>query len=322
MKKIVFTLILCAAAAAIFAKSEYKREITKTFSTGANPSLAIESKYGFIKVIEGTDNQIMFRIEIIGKGSSDKLAKEYAESVTVDFSQQGDNVKAVTTFKNLSGANIERTVNYTVVAPKRVKLALEHKYGNITLGDLTEPLNVDLKYGEITVDKTDRANIDIAYGKVNIASGRQLAIDSKYSELTLGETGALNIDSKYDKINIRSANEIALETGYTDVNIGKLGKNLAVEVSYGKLDVSEISTAFEKIDVRAKYTDVRLALNSSHSFRANLAVKYGNINTDLKFNNVSVGDKKDKGINGTAGSNPNPTAIVDVSATYGNITLK
>jgi len=66
---------------------------------------------------------------------------------------------------------------------------------------------------------------------------------------------------------------------------------------------------------------VKLALTPSHSFRANLVVKYGNINTDLKFNNVSVGDKKDKGINGTAGSNPNPTAIVNVSATYGNITL-
>ena len=103
MKRMIITLLTCCIfALSLFAtEKEFKKEITKEFSAGANPSLQIENKYGNIRVVESTDNKITLMIEIIGRGKTEALAKQYAESVSIDFFQNGDKISAKTNLKSL-----------------------------------------------------------------------------------------------------------------------------------------------------------------------------------------------------------------------------
>ena len=182
MKKILFILAITLLATETFAaRKEYKREIVKDFSVGDNPVLSIENKYGNIRIIEGTNRKITFKIEIRGEGRTEEAARKYAESVSVDFSHSGNRVSARTKFEPINCNNCGRSVHYTVTAPKSVIPMLENKYGNIYLDNLTQPLTVELKYGNLFANAVHKATIDIGYGNVTMNKCNNLSVESKYS---------------------------------------------------------------------------------------------------------------------------------------------
>ncbi|MDR2120242.1 MAG: DUF4097 family beta strand repeat-containing protein [Tannerella sp.] len=310
------------AETGIFTNEEYKREVTREFTVGAAPDLLIENKYGNIRIIEGTENKIMFRIEITGKGRNSQRAREYAESVHIRFAQDGNSVSAVTELESLSCNNCGRTIHYTVVAPKSVAMNLTNKYGHIILDDAAKPIRVTLKYGNLTARTLDDAAIDLKYGNADVGSCRKALINSKYSKLKIGRAETLEIDSKYDGINVGTVSAFDLNTKYTNVTIDRLNERfVATGFDYGKLDISEISTGFNRIKIEAKYSTVKLALDSRHSFKAVLYTKYGDIDAGrLTFNNVSL--KKGSAIVGNVGADPNPSATVDIDVSYGDIKFK
>lgn len=310
--------------AAILAQEEFKREVTREFTVSANTNLAIDNKYGNIRVIEGVEDKIMFKIEITGKGRTQQLAKEYAESISFDFSQSGNKVSARTIFPNISCNNCGRTVHYTVVAPKSVAMSLVNKYGNIHLDNVAKPLDIDLKYGSITTKALDNVRIDLKYGDLNFLSCKEAEIDCKYSKVRIGEAETIRADSKYDEITIGTVSDFVLSTGYTDVKISKLNKRFSAKgFAYGHLNIAEVATAFEQIEVGAAYSDVELALDARHNFRASLQASYGDIRTGaVSIKSASNHGRNSERIEGIAGSNPNPSARVKISVSYGNLNFK
>jgi hypothetical protein len=331
MKRIIFTLAVSIFASTLIASeesnlSEFKREVTKEYAVGANPTLQIENKYGNIRIVEGTDNRITFKIEIIGKGTNEARAKEYAETVSIDFSQNGDRIIAKTVLKDIRCNNCGRETHYTVVAPRNVVMALENKYGNIYLENSTKPLKIDLKYGSLEANTLANVTIDIKYGNATINACEDFTMDSGYGKFKIGRANRMNIESKYDDFQIGTATEINMNTRYTKVKIETLNRSFVCNnFSYCSLDVSEISTQFSLIKIDARYTNIKLPLDNRHSFRANLSTRYGKINAgNLTFNNVSLGDRarNTEAISGTVGSNSNPTATVDISNSYGDIIFK
>ena len=331
MKRIIFTLWVSIFAMTAIANDEsnlkeFKREVTKEFSVGANPTLKIDNKYGFIRIVEGTDNKITFKIEIIGKATTDARAKEYAETVSVDFSQNGDRISATTVLKSLSCNNCGRNTNYTVVVPKSVMMTLDNKYGNIYLENAAKPLNIDLKYGNLEANTLANVTIDIKYGNVTINACEDIKMDCGYSKIKIGKANQMNTESKYDEFQIGTITDLKMNTKYTNVKIDKLDKSFVCnDFKYCSLDISEISTQFAQIKIGAGYSTIKLALDNRHSFKANLSTRYGNIKADhITFNNVSSGDRarNTNTINGMAGSSGNPSATVDITNSYGDIVFK
>jgi hypothetical protein len=310
------------SAFGLFVSEEYKREVAREFATGANPILDIDNKYGNIRIIEGTENKIMFRIEITGKGRNRKLAQEYAEAVDIRFSQEGNRVAATTRLESISCNNCGRTIHYTVVAPKSVTMNLTNKYGNISLDDTGKPLNVDLKYGNLTARTLGDITLDFKYGNADIGSCDKAVIDSKYGKLKIGKVETLRLDSKYDGIDIGTVASFVLDTKYSNVKIGRLSERfVAVDFDYCKLDIPEISAGFSQIKIGARYSTVRLALDSRHSAKVTLYTKHGDIKADnLTFNNVSL--KKSSAIVGNIGPGANPSATVDIDVSYGDIVFR
>jgi hypothetical protein len=327
MKRIIFTLLVSIFASYVIASEEanlkeFKREVTKEYSVGANPNLNIENKYGNIRIVEGTDNKITFKIEIIGKGTTDALAKEYAEAISIDFAQAGDNILAKTVLKNINCNNCGRETHYTVVAPKSVTMSLTNKYGNINLENTAKPLNIDLKYGDFEANTLANVNIDIKYGKVTFNACTDLNLDCGYSKVKIGKANRINADSKYDDFQIGTVSDIKMETRYTPVKIDKLNNSFECnDLRYCSLDVSEIATGFSRIKIDGKHSSIKLVLGSRHSFKANLSTKYGNINTgSFSMSNVQSA-RNTQSYSGTMGSG-NPSATVDISAEYGDIIFK
>ena len=335
MKRLIFTLLVSILVSSTVAygqrnQKEFRREVTKEFSTGVNPSLEIENKYGHIRIVEGTENKISFNIEIIGKGTTEALAKQYAESVSIDFKQSGDKVSAKTVTQSVTQSlncnNCGRTTNYTVVVPKGVTLNLDNKYGNIYLENSIKPLNVILKYGNMEAATLANVNIDIKYGNVSIDACDDLKIDCSYAKFKIGKAGKINAESKYDDFQIGTISDISMNTKYTKVRIEKLNNSfICNDFKYCTLNVSDISPQFSRIKISSGYSNINLALDNRHNFKASLSARYGSIKADhLTFNNVLLRSRvrNTDAITGTAGIENNPFATVEITASYGNIVFK
>ena len=328
MKRLIFTLLVSLLVTTTSAYGqrnlrEFRREITKEFSTGVNPSLEIENKYGNIRIVEGTENKISFNIEIIGKGTTEALAKQYAETVSIDFKQSGDKVSAKTVTQSLNCISCSRTTNYTVVVPKGVTLNLDNKYGNIYLDNSVKPLNVILKYGNMEAGTLANVNLDIKYGNASFEACDDLKIDCGYAKIKIGKADRINTESKYDDFQIGMVSDISMNTKYTKVRIDKLNNSfICNDFKYCTLNISDISPQFSRIKVSSGYSNINLGLDNRHNFKASLSARYGSIKADhLTFNNVSLRNRERNtdAITGTVGTNNNPSATVDISASYGNI---
>ena len=328
----VLTFVLSSFASYMIASEEanlkeFKREVTREFSVSADPNLRIENKYGNIRIIEGTDNKITFKIEITGKGTTEALAKEYAEAVSIDFAHSGNNISATTVLKEIRNCNnCGRTTHYTVVAPKSVMMNLENKYGNIHLENAIKPLKVDLKYGNIEANTLSDINIDLKNGNATINACENIQMDCGYTKIKIGKANRMKAVSKYDDFQIGTVSDVDMDTKYTKVKIDKLNNSFVCnDFKYCSLNISDISTQFSRIKIDAGYSNIQLALDKRHSFKATLSSRYGNIKAgDITFNNVSLGNKarNTEGISGIAGSNSNPSAVVDITASYGDIVFK
>ena len=306
----------------IQASSEFKREITKDFSVGSLPSLTIKNVFGKIKIIEGPDDKIVFKITIIGKGKNDDVARKYAETANVDFNQNGNEISAKTVYEKINCKNCGRTVDYEVTAPKNVKLILDNKYGDVNLNNVSEPLAVKIEFGKFYANVISEIDLSIIYGGATVNKCEQMKIKSGFSKYKFGEIGSLSGKIEYDGFDIKELGSAELSSSFSNMDIGKLRKSFNVKgFSYGSLDIRNIDADFSDIKVDASFSKVRIFFNENHNFKATLYTSFGNIKTGRVVFYEKTLDKKDA-IVGVVGKIKDPSSTVNISNSYGNINFE
>ena len=306
----------------ILASSEYKREMKKEFDVSSMPTLNIKNEFGSINIIEGADDKIIFKITITGKGKNNNLAREYAQTVNVDFAQNGNDISAKTVFERLNCENCGRNVNYEVTVPKKTKLSLDSKFGDIKLNNVSEPVDIQIAFGKLYANVLSEAKVKVQHGGATINKCESLTINSDFSKNKLGEVGSVSGRVSHGGIDIEQLGSAKLKSEFSNVNIQSLKKSFDAETfSHGSLTISDIDYNFSNINVKASFTKVRVLFNENHSFKAILYCNFGSINTgNVAFYEKSL-DKKDAVV-GIVGKTKEPSPIVDISNSHGNISFK
>lgn len=346
---LLFMLCLLFSASHTSANThEIKRVITKQFNVSAGSELDINNMYGNIVIKTWNKEVIDFSIEIIGKGDKEKIAQEMADRVSIDFNQTGKRVSANTNFeqqRNFNCNNCGTTVNYTVNVPASVYLNLINKYGNIQLDETTQTFKADvkygniyashllgkdnsiiLKYGKLELGETGKLTLDIKYGDVRIDKIDDWNLNCVYSNLSSTEIGTLRATSRYDNFKIGNIGTFFINTAYSNITLDQLSDRLeAPSLKYCKVKINDLSENFKAITIDANYTSVRINLTKNIIFKADLFNHYGNIRTNgLKFSDVTFDDDSDrytkqiKGI-ATYGNTGTPTATIKIATTYSDI---
>lgn len=309
------------AAAGILSK-EYRRETIRLFPVGLSPELFITNEFGTIRIIEGSDKQISFRIIITGKGKNDKEAKLLAESVDVEFKQTGNRISAKTGFEKIQCNNCGRSVEYEVTVPRGVRMQLTNKFGDIALNNTREPIKVDLQFGKLYANELSDAHINMQHGGGTINKCKHLELNSSFSKYKFGEIGALSAAISYDGFEIEELGRAELKSGFSNMEIKTLNDSfIAPSFSYGNLTIKAVNPDFSRIKVDAGFSKIIVGLTKKHNFNVSLFSQNGSVNTkNISFNEKSS-DKQDQVV-GIAGSQKNPTATVTISNSYGNIEIK
>lgn len=293
--------LFCSLTAWVNGQDNFKKkEITKSFSASKNDLLQVDNRFGTITITHGSKNQVDFRVVIETKSRSEAQLKRLIDRISINMQKNGNTISAVTTLKsdNSNGGGDSFSINYFISMPSNLtcdlkqkygsinmpednpgKCMLESKYGNINGGNFSGPLEIEVQYGNMTIGNVHKADLDFAYaGKAILQNATELEIESKYSNIEMGTVQKLEIETKYGNLKAESLNNTRLGMKYGKCQIGEVKQSLIVdELGYSTLDIRELSSKFERVDVNAHYGNLNISIASNASFRlAATSMKYGN----------------------------------------------
>lgn len=348
----LFAALLCAitvSASAEEVKKEYHREMVPT----DNSTLTVINKFGSVVTETWDRNNIVIDVTVKIEHPSADRARKLLEMITVEFTEAGGNLKAETVFsKDFSsiswkGSSNNFSISYIIKMPARVNFDVSNRYGNIVLDEHSGYTVVNVKYGDLTVNKLTRGNnkplntIILAYGKatayelgwaeinaryvgmLSIERAQALLLDSKYSKVSVGEVSSLVTDSKYDGYSVGAANNIVAMGGYTDFKFKRVNRKLEVETKYGNLTVDVIPAEFESVNVKAGYCAVKLGIAPGACYRLDARTSYGSLKMD---DSNFAPDRRIQGntsteMAGRVGNCANPRSEVVINTSYGSVRI-
>lgn len=360
MKRLFFlaaTLVLLLSTPFISkADSEYNKVFDKEFAVKKSTSLYLKNKYGQINVENWDKNSISIHVEVTVENSNESKAKIMLDAINIVFSEDDDIVSAVTQFDEdimnnnrrlfSSLSDQELSIDYKVLMPKYVGIDIVHKYGDIYMAEFTNKVRVELKYGNIKIQKLLRgdedeintlvlsygaaeigelgwAKIDVRYSNdIVIDKARALVVCSRYSGFKIGSVNSIVIDSKYDNFSIGPVANIVGESGYTSYDIEKLFSKFNLTTKYGDVKIKEVDDNFDNLTFNGSYTDFKAGIGSKASYNIDAKASYSSIKYYAQVTRVNrIEGNTSTEINGVVGEKTNPKAQVYIRTKYGNVNL-
>jgi len=242
-------------------------------------------------------------------------------------------------------SNEEMSIDYMIKMPKHIEVDLNNRYGDIFINELSGKVLVDLRYGNIRINKLERGDAEslnslsiayggatigdvnwlkaeIKYGSLKIDKARAVVLMTKHSKVSIEKVNSVVVDSKYDGYSLGSVANIVGESGYTNFNITDLSKKFNLTSKYGDVKIVSVADNFESIVFNGAYTGLKAGISSKVSFKIDAVVSYGNIKFDAptaKINRIEENTSTE--LNGLIGSSESTDSKVYVRSKYGSVTL-
>jgi hypothetical protein len=340
MKTRIFNLIIISLMLFTLQANAEKisKRIYKSFPVNQVAKLELSNKYGNIQIDDNRKDSVVINVQVWVDGSGSR-AQRLLDNIDVNISSSGSTVTASTEFHNDLNSNMDFSIDYVVSVPADRDLAVEQKYGNVNMNNLTGKGIFDIKYGEIRaknllssglnlelgyskayIDATKNLELSIRYSKINLEKAENLNIDSRYSGLNFGECKDVTLDSKYDDFKFKSINNLVSNSMYTGFKIDKLVSSLALTNGYGNFTVNTIPAGFKNIKVSSRYASVRLGIDPGASYRLDGNVRYCDLkHPDGKLNRMREDNTYE--VHGTVGKSESTSSTVNIESSYGNVSL-
>jgi hypothetical protein len=357
MKRVTFKILLPVIFIVAFgtnvlaAKEEFSKVLQKEFPANTQTDLEINNKYGDVHIENWDQNSIRIVVKITVDARDKNAADDLLDKLNVDFAQEGNHISAITKIaedfgkSHFSFGNNGKkfSIDYTVNMPKSNALKIINKYGNIFIDEMNGFVDVDLKYGEMNINKLSRADekpmnqivmayakahiidcnwlkLQVSYSGIDIERSKALILLSKYSQGNLGRTSSLVGDNSYDTYQVDALSNLVIEGKYSNFKINNVAKKVNLNTKFTDFQISSIPAGFESIEVNNQYGKIDLGIERGASYKLDATAKYTNIDypsENAKVNKISENTRMS--VNGTVGNNPK--ASVKINTEYGGVKL-
>lgn len=315
------------------------KKVYKSYALNQVQKIDVSNKYGHIYIDDNRKDSVIIDVEIWVEGTNER-ARNLLDKINVSVNLNGNTVVAVTNLENINNNNQNFSIDYHISVPTDRDLAVDQKYGTVTMKNLTGKGKFEIKYGELTAQKllSPNLNMDIAYSKANIDEskdlnlelrdsrlsldkGANLKTETRNSELILGDIHGITTDSRYDHYKIKTVGSLKMNSMYTGTQVDKLMSKLSVENGYGNLTIDEIPASFESINVINKYAGIKLGIAPDASYKLDGKTRYCELkHPEGKFMN-RIRENTSYEVNGTIGKMENPKSMVTIESSYGSVNL-
>lgn len=321
-KQILWLCVLTIAATSTLwagnMESSQKKEITRSYPVNSNTVLSVDNRFGNIVIEHWDKKEVEFRIVIESKAKNISTAAQNLDKVSVDFSKRSSAIEATTQMDNLNQRDNERvTVDYTILAPKDIKLDLKQQFGNINLpernegtvsleikfgnlagGSFTSLVSVESQFSNVTLGNLVTADLELKHsGKVIIGDARNITVECSFSNLKANAVGNMELDEKHSGVNIKECEAITMRVQHSSIDIGKLSRSAEVEsLSHSTLTIGNLSPDFDFIAAEASFGTLKIKTPASSSFLLDANTSFGDVKLSSAFNlsNVTRIEKNNK----------------------------
>ena len=249
-------LLACCAAPAVFAHSKEqetaKREFSKTLPLGAGQTLALENKFGEVRIHGENSREAKIVATIKAQAGSQEKADRRAEAIHIEVSQdsQGIKVRTVNTAEHMItitiGDNPSFSVDYDISVPNDARLWVKNAFGNVDVRGVQGWSEVVNANGNVAMHDSGSAKLTNSFGSVEAgnASGKLSVINSNGAVTVEGIKGDLDVKDRFASITIKAVQ------GAVSVS----GGNGAVELT--DVGTSVVSDSFGPVTARNVHGDI------------------------------------------------------------------
>lgn len=314
MRKKLFSfsiLLLSLVNTIVFAEdqsTEKKKIINKNYKVNSNEKLNIENQFGKVSVETWDKNEIDVEITIKVNSKSESKSLELLEDIKINENTAGASVYLKTVFPTnmYNTGKQSMTVDYLIKMPANSALNLQNKFGNVYMDVFKAPLQLNVSYGSIKINKLvgDNKRVQVSFGSADIDFIDEINLESKYSKVNIekiskgdvrnqfgktyiNDAGDVRITQKYGDLDIRKVHSITAQIEFSNVDIDALGKSADLTLKYsGNADIGTIGAGVDLLKVNASFSTVHMKFSETADLDFNAHLKFG----DLKINNIKISD--------------------------------
>lgn len=283
----------------------------KTFSNISE--IEFFHSYGNIVVKESSSKQIELEIQYF-----DSEKKRASCSITTTggiltiSTEKGSDIRSESSNKssnysiNLGSLkkNGKEKINYIISIPRNISLNVDLKYGNIKLDRFNNTFTTNLsysnlsavgfgsiksqvkaKYSDIRIDEAKDLNISASYTDIRVKKADKVEIIGDYNDYSFGDIQTLTTgnSSSYGDMKIGTVGNFQGNIKYADVVIETLVSNMDVVTAYGDITIRNVSTGLKNINVKSSYADVTIGLPQGMSIGLDVNITYGDLLISKKY---------------------------------------
>jgi hypothetical protein len=336
-------MLLVTAASVSLAAQDAIKEYSESYDIKQGVTLVMDTRYSEVEILKWDNNVADIHVVTQVSGTSKSRAEEILEGAKVEIGRSGNTITVNTDWGNgSSNKGIEKKIHVTVKAPSYLNVDVDNSYGDLFIQEIGGLVLLDLKYtnlkagklsrgdekpynqmeiayGNATIDEAGYVELEIAYSDMEINNSDMLFVESKYSKMNGAKAGGIVTEGSYDKYQFDEIKSFVAELKYSGLKFGNLQKNLELKSNYTNVKITQLSRDFEKVDASLAYGNFSMGVENGTAFRIEGESRYGKINVSREGNLNRMKEGATEKVSGTVGSNPRAT--VSVVAKYGNIDI-
>ncbi|MFK7750112.1 MAG: hypothetical protein AB8B65_17095 [Kordia sp.] len=208
-------------------------------------------------------------------------------------------------FISSDGKHLKVKKTIKIRMPKKAKLKLNVRHGEVTIAAVGENMNAKLSHAALYANVIDGANttIETSYAPIHV---------TKWND------GALKVNF-VENVDLQTVKNINLMSNSSKVSVGTLGEKGIISGTFGNLLIHNLGENFETLDIILENTDARIQLPST-AFKLYYIGSSSNISypetvkgteNKTQFNTIVRGYQK----------NTNAGSEININAKYSDITL-
>ena len=326
-------------------KDEEKRKvIEKTYPVNPSTKLDIDNQFGNVQIDNWSQNEFYVKVEIMAEGRSSERAQELLDKIKIDISNSESLVTFETKIERQQSKNDEGfKINYTVKMPainplvvrnkfgdtylddREGSLKLDVSYGSLRAGELADENDIELAYGNGSIESLMKGELDIEYSDFNLDKAGEIELDQSYSEVELGEIEEAEIDSRYGSLEIEKINKAEVDIRYSGFEIEELTGSLEMECSYmGGFEIEKVAKTFTLLDIEGDYSSYKIGLEEGLNAQIEAEFTYSklDVDNDVKVDfSHEIKEKNRSYYKGKIGEG-DPSKEIRIDSSYGSATIK
>jgi hypothetical protein len=175
-------------------------------------------------------------------------------------------------FLSNGGKQLKVKKTIKIKMPKKAKLKLNVRHGEVTIAATSENMNAKLSHAALYA---------------NVIEGANTTIETSYAPIhvTKWNNGALKVNF-IENVDLQSVGNINLMSNSSKVSIGTLGDKGIISGTFGNLLIHNIGEDFKTLDIILENTDARLQLPI-----AAFKLYYIGSNSSISYPETVVGDQ-------------------------------